>query len=656
MATLNVKQLESFDSGSNYNFEEQITDPNMASSVFDGTHTISGTFSEMGTIYPVALFETLPGDVWDIDVNTLLRALPTVIPLYSRQRLYVYGFWNRDGDLCNYFETFAKKGYSGNVIKKICTLEMGKNIHMNFGGSQESLEMWNEDTYNQTWESISSIQSESMGECLGLPLNYTEETNGNVTGLANRSDFNAFVKGEYGSRTNKTEITALPFMMLLRVWRDYFTNKNYHINDRVLLPDDDAEFRLNESGELISAKNNSCKVEFDISSRKRGIFYHKTGNKTEYTEPNTQENINVLHVGLPVHEYPKDRWTSALPFLQRGDAPTLDYKLNVDPLKVGLYYDQTSGGITTTSKVADLNYTGGMDPSTNKTANFIKSQSTSWPPAANTYGAAEVNNTVFRLEISMANLRRLAIEQTELEKMAKCDGSYREFGLTFFGIVSKNATDHKPLYIGGNYQEIKYTEVVQTSQSDLTPMGSYTGHSTEVMSGNLGHLECDDYGYLMILACIMPDVLYSEGLDDHWTRLYQSQFYLPERSKIGMTNLLNKSIYFDYGDSTDAIDYNEGLFAYQNYGDEYRYFPNRIKGKIAEGFNKSFFPYTQSRVFASRVNWGKEFAIADKNNIRMDYLQAPEEPAFTYDMGLKIRMVRRLPYRPIPANLTGLQS
>ena len=94
------------------------------------------------------------------------------------------------------------------------------------------------------------------------------------------------------------------------------------------------------------------------------------------------------------------------------------------------------------------------------------------------YVGVEFNASNFALKIKMADIRKLAIEQTELEKMARTDGSYAEFGLTFFGIVSKNAVDHKPVYIGGSYKEITYTEVVQTSESGNTPLGSYVGHST----------------------------------------------------------------------------------------------------------------------------------------------------------------------------------
>lgn len=671
MATTSIKQLESFDSGSNYNFADKMLKANAARSMFDESHQQIGTMCENGVLQVLDVIPTVPSDSFDIWITELLRALPTVIPLESRQRQYIYAFWNRLGDLWNNFETFMKKGYSGNVIKKIPPLEKEVNTYPNannvWSGSaaqghparimyERATGATSIEGYNTTWETIDSILSGSMGECMGLPHNYHKETKTidgvSVTKFANKSDHNVFIKGT--GKNNIEEISALPFMMLLRVWRDYFTNKNWWINDRVILPDCDQDFRLNDAGELISAKNEGAKWFFDISTRGRDIEvgYETVGG--------VQQKRYIM--GLPYHEWPKDRWTSALPFLQRGDTPTLNadvtYTTQDLPIKSGIGqlklqsqigWDRggglsTLGGIT----LAGINAQPTIDGSYS-TAN-VAALSDSMAVLS-----ADASGLGVQVKIDMAKLRALAIEQTELERAARTDGSYAEWGLAFFSTVSKNAIDHKPVYIGGSYKEIKYTEVVQTSQSDITPMGSYTGHSTSGITDEyIGHIDCDDYGYIMIISCIMPDVLYSEGLADHWTNLLQSQFYMPDRAKLGMTNLINKTIYFDYSNTATAKTYNNGLFAYQNIADDYRYLPSQIRGKIADGWNDSFFSYTQSRIMGNQVNWGREFGLASRNNVRNDYLTAPKEPPFTYDMNIRIRAVRPIPYKPVPANLTGL--
>lgn len=666
-----MKQLESIDSGNNYSFGDKLIPSNAPRSSFDLSYRKIGGMCENGVIMPLALIPTLPTDEFDISIDTLLRAMPTVVPLESRQRMYIYAFYSRLGDLWNKFEVFARKGNDGKYIGQIPTLSEGKNIKTSI------IETENAKTMNSTWETNDSIQSTSMGESMDLPHNYTEETHGSgesqITAFANRSNIKKFIKNaevEYAE-----PISALPFMMLLRIWRDYFINKNYVMSDKVIFPDDDTEFRLNNDGELISAKENNKKVCFDISSKQRGIRY-----MTDEAENDT------LIVGLPVHEYPKDRFTSALPFLMRGEEPGIEIgvnTVNIDgkPIMWGKNYDAT-GQIGTNYylwtestqngiKAIDQVHTSGYNNEGNNTIQPVKNSRVDYNSTANAYTYYSVNDTAgtgwagglektgqiqgentLRLTLNM--MRALAIEQTELERMAKTDGSYAEFGLTFFGIVPKNAEDHKPVYIGGTYKEILYTEVVQTSEGENTPLGSYTGHSTSTVNDNIGHIRCDDYGYIMILGCIMPDVIYSEGLEAHWTNLFQSDFYLPERTKIGLTNLLNKTLRYDYGTNTESVEKNNNLFAYQQYGDEYRYRENRIAGALAEGWNQSYFPYTQSRIIGKEVQWGREFGTA--TDIRNDYLYAPKEIPFTYDMGIHIHGVRPIPYKNTSANLTGLVS
>lgn len=657
MATVNIKQLESFDSGSNYKFEDKRIDQTTPRSVFDLSHKNIGTMPENGVIMPIALIPTVPNESDDISINILLRALPTVVPLESRQRLYIYAFYSRMGDLWNNWNTFMKKGYSGNVNKTVPTFHTPDASYI-------GLENRGELTRNKYWETKQAIQATSMGESMGLPHEYRKRTV-NIDGIEtegwfNTSRFTKFIgKNDSGNKYNEN-ISVLPFMMLLRIWRDYFTNKNYWIDDRVILPDDDEEFRLDDNGRLISATNNGKKLIFDINSKIRDLEY----NDNSYTGTDK----NTLYFGLPYHEYPKDRFTSALPFMQRGDTPTLEKEFNIGNEGGKLQLFNKDGSLKSASNAWWLTPTG--NPNTNNQIPLVRFSNTETiinrggfefqNPTSTTImegdylGVGSAGTAKITLSITMNELRKLAQEQTELEAMARTDGSYREFGLTFFGKVSKNATDHKPVYIGGMYQEIKYTEVVQTSADGETPLGSYTGHSTGMKTGYIGHIDTDDYGYIMILACVMPDVLYSEGLDKHWTNLHQSDFYLPTRAKLGMTPILKKEVRFNYDRDEEAENTNNNLFAYQNIYDELRYTPNRISGYIADAFRKEYFPYTQSRIIASTPIWGREFAMASKDNIRNDYLVAPNEPPFTFDCGISIRSVRPLPYKPIPANLTGL--
>ena len=86
-------------------------------------------------------------------------------------------------------------------------------------------------------------------------------------------------------------VSCLPFMMYERVFRDYYLNKNFYINNRNILPNDDANFRVNNLGAVVS---------------------------------NTDTGSDLVSFGmLHYRVYPQDYFTSALPWPQRGTAPTL---------------------------------------------------------------------------------------------------------------------------------------------------------------------------------------------------------------------------------------------------------------------------------------------------------------------------------------------
>lgn len=609
--------VEAFDSGSNYNFGSKMEKPHFASSVFDLSHLVATTINNCGDVQVIDSFMTLPGDDIEIKVQSLLRALPQVVPLYSRQRVYTYAFYSRLSDLWCNFNTFMTKGYTGDVIKTIPVFSDSNTIGMS--GLDQPI-----------------IQAGSLADNFGLP------------------------QGKKLSELGP--LNCLRGMMLLRIFRDYFANKNYYINDRVLLPDDDTRFRLNDNGELLSALDEGVDFKFDLTSQ----------NYDGYIKPDDPTSDPYTFTQF-CHDWPDDYFTSALPWPQRG-AETSIFSPSKDfiNLQLDVLGDKT--------KFADVVYaTGEHQQSSNtfydksllfegagvsgKDLNFHKDGSSFGNENFEKSGSplTDITNVVKRnigfnatdLNFTLNQLRELAVNQTELEKMARTDGSYYQFGLTFFGEKAKNAQDFKPLYIGGCYDSISYTEVLQTSaQYDASgdpvgsPLGTYGGHGIGSNNGYLGRVHCDDFGYIMILSCVMPDVYYSQGIERDWFIQYQSDMFLPERAKLGLRPILKKELY-----ATGSQENDEDLWAWQNPFDEYRYIPNKIKGKLADPTELNFYPYTQSRHFSGETTPEYGAVFAEAKDVRKDYLNAPSEVAFTAQYKLDIRAVRPLPYKPVPADI-----
>ncbi|QCS37308.1 major capsid protein [Tortoise microvirus 83] len=593
------RRLTAPDSGSNYQFQDKLQMGNQPRSLFDLSHLHSTTIPRLGVVIPVACFETVPSDSFELSCTALMRALPQVVPLYSRQRLTIHAFYHRMSDLWNHAETFMTKGYTGNTVYSI------PYLHSVDGSSS----VW----MNGNDSSLNSVNSV-------LPY------------------FIPASLGKTGTILNGWHINALPFFAYFRIWRDYYINKNFYINNRALLPDDDCDFRLNDNAEIISTSQ-------------------------------TPGNIWQMD-SFRIRMFADDYFTSAFPSPQRGIAPTLDFTGTLSELVLdSLRLEGRPQGGGSWSSVKDLPAAGNgltlgvSDDASGNGRVWFDLQG----PSGTATSAVAASNVLYRFiangfqtvpttlssvsssfssSITLNQIRELAVAQSELERMAKTDGTYSDFGLTFFGRSSKNSQVFKATYIGGTQQSILYSEVLQTSQTQTTPLGSYAGHGISMSNnGYLGRVDCDDYGYILILASVVPDTYYSQGLDIMWTRSLQSDMYLPDRARLGLRAILNKELFVSGNASVD-----NNVFAYQNPFDELRYMPNKVSGKLADANNDTFFPYTQSRYFTSTPTFSSSFAFMS-SNVRMDYLVAKDEVPFTCQFNVGCRAIRPLPYRPVPSNL-----
>lgn len=584
------KSLDSIDSGSNYSFGDKMLKPQMARSLFDLSHLNSLTINNAGSLIPIACKEVNPNEDHEISVKSLLRVLPQVVPLYSRQRLYIYAFYSRACDLWKDAHAYYKKGWDGNLIL-----------------NKPKLTADNMPNFNEV------ITPESLSDYLGLPIGYSPKT-----------------------LSQSGQINCLPFFMYEKIYQAYFMEKNLYMNNRCWLPNDESDLRIGSDNNVIS---NSYSTD---------------------SSGNDKITLGSLHF----RNYPQDYFTSCVPSPTRGTAPVLNGLGSVvfdgqihrgdnvplgDPVTispVALTTDYYSNSDHTKHSGLSLYSTLAVKANNNVTSGLNSASTDIDYDSKPLYDFLNTNH--LNLNLTLDSLRHLAIATEELERMARTDGSYIDFGLTFFGEVCKNALDYRPILFGATYQSIAFSEVLQTgSSTDNSPLGAYAGHGISVTSDNgyLGKIHTDDYGYIMIIASIMPDVYYSQGLDKMWTKSLQSEEFLPNRSKMGLIPVLNKELY-----ATGNADSDNGLFAYQNPFDEFRYEPSHIHGKIADPTNLSFFPYTQSRKFNSTPTYSQSFFSAD--NVRKDYLAGgTAESAYTVQFAFNWRAVRPLPYIGVPANI-----
>lgn len=622
-----MEHLQPKISGSNYPFSDKLLSPQTQRSACDWSHSFVTTIPEAGALIPIFCDEVIAGSDYDINVEALIRVLPQVVPLYSTQRIYIDAFYVPYSCIWKNGLIYMSKGDTGNVNLSKPVLKR----RADFSTHEEGIYYSPSEAY--------TIQPDDIFQFLGLPIG------------KKLSDLG--------------EINCLPVASYISIYRNYYMNRNVRLGDHDWFPDDPSDFRLDDTGTFISSITEntfSCSVL---------VGYNGTENGHEYFPV----NINV-NKGYFYRDYADDYFTSALPFPQRGDAPklTIDTTVNLPagnyPFKFGptptgpfisggLYASITPGETFSNSsaylsgdgseEITARNYisiTNSNTPAPTGSVNFNLRTPGDTLDLTGVYAGVNIPSTTLSLTglgFTLDEFRQLAIAQQELERMARTDGSSSQFYYTFFGISPRRAVDYRPVYIGGTYKDLIFSEVVQQSQSTKeSPLGSYAGHGIASLSGNCGSVHTDENGYIMILASIMPDVYYTQGLSKMWTRNTQDEEFLPGRDKMGLVPIYNRELFVSGNSNIDG-----DLFAYQDSYDEFRYKDNRISGKIADASNKSFSPYTQARFFANSPKYSSAFMTS--KDIRKDYLSAPVEDAYTGRFEFNIRAVQPITFKGNPA-------
>lgn len=624
------------DTGSNYNFFDKEIKAKVSRSLFDLSYLNSGT-CEVGMLIPTYLEETVPGDDFTINVEALLRAVnPPLVPLLSRLRVFFHAYWSSFDSLWKGASQFFTKGRSGNYVLSVPQVVLAASGNVRKDTSPTSL-----------------------AHHLGMMFAQSFDPIGNIA----------------------TGFSLLPFMMYQRIYRDYYMNQTLHNaasgdgQDLGWFPLDDDDFRL--------------EVNFNLKNLIGDTYPDVNGCTLAKVNVGNSDMLKTINLGdWRFRNWPDDYYTSCMPWPQRGDEAGVSFSGSIPeisdlpvyikngesvvPLSVYLAQsgnqfssavervigsgadagfnlvpvtDSSKASVSLVNLNAGIVSTGFSDPPPNLTGSY---------KPYSLYSRLDQSVT-FESSLTLSALRELNTTQRMMEKMARVDGSYGSFCRTFFGETPPSAKSNKPIYIGGCYQSIKISEVLQTGgTTDTSDQGEQTGHAMSYGDGFIGRFHAPDYGYIMILMSIVPDSMYFQGVNRRFTRLLQEDFYLPERAGLSPQAVLNKEIFFTGSDPTQDND----LFGYQDRFDEMRFRSNEVHGKVADPTNKSFFPYTQARYFAGLPALSEEFcamgSASGSNitlNVRKDWLTSQTEVPFIWHVANKVRAVRPLPYRARPAEL-----
>lgn len=378
---------------------------------------------------------------------------------------------------------------------------------------------------------------------------------------------------------------------------------------------------------------------------------------TTQTGSNGDNAITDAQLGgkpLKAAKYP-DYFTTALPQPQKGPdillplgstAPITGGLMAGKGMQTGVIYGHERTGSRVSGGTGNNIWEGGW---------VSTSGTTSSEPIKMTNGLeVKEGNATFKndliVDLSQATgatvnmLRQAFAIQRLYEKDARGGTRYTEIIRSHFGVLSPDARQQRPEYLGGTRIPININQVVQQSATDeVTPQGNVAAYSLTSMSKHTFSKSFTEHGLIIGLCVVRTDHTYQQGIERMFSRRKRFDYYWPSLANIGEQAILNKEI---YAQGTDA---DEEAFGYQEAWAEYRYKPNRVSGAFRSNYQTTLDSWHYADYYTEQPILGSTWIDETRANMnRTIAVQDQLEDQFIADFYFKNTMVRPMPVYSIP--------
>lgn len=532
------------------------------------THNLSYAWRSsmgVGTLVPCMKIIGLPGDTFDIDIDTKVLTHPTVGPLFGSYKLQIDIF------------TAPIRLYNA----------MLHNNALNVGLDMGKVKL---PIYTATMQKYGTIE-ESTRLCYSSSsiLAYLgQRTIGNWAGNKNR------IRGQ-----------AVPWLAYLDIFKNYYANKqesNYYylvksayenttFTNRNIVYDQTKKLTTGGTIEIVNMTLEKWNASGEVYGTETEGGLKKWLNSKEinkYWTPTQKENNVLLTFKRGQHwifgEQVRYKNNS---YIQSAELDALD-ELREKILAAGSKQFEIS---KTTNKYFN-DVLGESEEKWNLKAagcglllktyqsdifnNWIK---TEWVSGENGISAITAISTAGdKFTIDQLNLSKKVYDM--LNRIAVSGGTYQDWVETVYTSGWDMHTE-TPIYEGGMSSEIEFQEVVSNSASGEEPLGTLAGRGINTLKkGGKLHIKVTEPCYIMGIASITPRVDYCQGNDFDIYCLTLNDLHKPALDGIGYQDLLMCKA---AGWVSDKVAYGKTV-AWIDYMTNF----NKTYGTFAENGNEAF--------------------------------------------------------------------
>nr|QXN72821.1 MAG: major capsid protein [Microvirus sp.] len=553
------------------------------------SHNLSNTTCfdvEQGWLVPTAVYDCVPGDRFNLSSQALIRTTALIKPAFTvNLQAKSASFFVAYRTIWKAFEDFFSGGRSGNAKVALPV----------FNINDELLQY-------------------SIFDYFGLPCKSSNPIN----------DIN---------RNTSEYINALYLLAYLKIWNDYFRNPSLDIeidvyNLTIYKPNDDTPYDFSSHTVPFDFIHNGVSyIGASVTIFLRWCFGlisntvsldSLTSDIITSNSPNPPSWQERKYSRPALVNLPRDLFTSALPTASSSD-----------PVSLGM-----TGGVTSAS-ISGLNHTNivglGLDDKDNlglvsRNGEFYVSPLTRGTLEAT--GHVGVNSIIgdpstagipmSGLLVSGANVAKLlkvnvsgvyasGIYPRELRLVFGLDlkqqirnlsgNRYQDLLKAFYGVTTRDYRLNLAEYIGGSRYPIYTSEVLQTSETQNTPLGDQAGHA--IGSGNSYHGSyfVEELGCILNLFWINSENIYSQELRRDWRKFSINDYFFPMFEKLGDQELLQEEICYTISPNS-ITGTNSRIFGFVPRYSEYKFYNNTVKG----GFRGNYKYWSQARFFLMSSN------------------------------------------------------